>query len=80
MSEMNIPIIKENVDTICRLCSNFKGVIRELEPLKDVLIIKCVSSGEENEFNCDACTGSLTYIGKKYGAFVTLYIAEAFSK
>ena len=77
---MKIPIVNELVGTICQRCESYKGIVDRVPILKDLCIVNCVSSGEQNNINCEACTTTLNYVCINYGSKIALVLSEWFSK
>ncbi len=77
---MRLPISENNVKEYCSTCENFKGVLDDLDPLKDIKIINCFSRGEREDDNCISCINTFIYVGKKYNPLIAYYISREFSK
>ncbi len=77
---MKIPIENILAGTICQRCDSYKGIIDRVPILTDLSIVNCVSSGEQNDENCKACSATLNYVHIKYGSKIALLLSEWFSK
>jgi len=54
-------IAEHLIEKYCRKCPSFGGVAERLG-VYSLALVKCGSGGEEGDDNCEACTGTLTYL------------------
>jgi len=67
-------IEKSLVEKYCKDCEMFGGVLGEFG--FGLLKIRCKTVGVRDDENCEACTGTLDYLGERYPADIVLKIAE----
>jgi len=77
---MRLSIAEPMIQEHCSTCPNYKGKIKRILPLSDIYLISCISSGEQEAENCPGCTGTLDYVGTKYGPMILLTLSEMKNK